>query len=403
MAAHTLHPAPDAFAASNGRAKRVIVFQQKLPHYRMGVFETIAHGGAFSYVFCFGRRDDPTASGLPRPPVTFAARFAPMRQLSLPGLRAPITFQMEEVRAALSRDFDVLIYSADLHIISYVVGSILARLRGKKVIHWGHGISRGGASRGVKWWLRKQVSNLANAVLLYGQREYDVYAQSGMDMARVFITYNSLDTRRARALRDALTPAALARFRDERGLRDHRLVIFTGRLQGRKRVDLMVAAMRDVVRAIPAAKFVIIGDGPEMPRVRSQVEQLGLCDSVALPGAIFDEEILGRYFLCSELAVSPGAVGLMAHKAFTYGVPVLTSDNMWIHGPEISMIQPGTTGMFFTDGDVTALARSVIDLLADPPKLRQMGDACRRLVEEVYNERVMAKVFDDAVRYALDH
>lgn len=401
MAAHTLHPAPDAFTATNGRAKRVIVFQQHLPHYRMGVFETIAHSGAFSYVFCIGRRDDPTAAGWT--PVTFAARFAPMRQLPLPGVRVPIQFQMEEIRAALSKDFDVLIYSADLHVVSFVLGSILARLRGKKVIHWGHGISRGGVSRGVKWWLRRQVSNLANAVLLYGPREYDVFAQSGMDMARVFIAYNSLDTRRARALRDSLTPAALERFRDERGLRDHRLVIFAGRLQARKRVDLMVAAMHDVIRAIPAAKCVIIGDGPEMPRVRSQVEQLGLCDSVDLPGAIFDEEILARYFLCSELAVSPSHIGLMAHHAFTYGVPVLTTDNMSLHAPEVSMIQPGTTGMFFADGDVTALARSMIDLLSDPAKLRQMGGACRRLVDEVYNERVMAKVFDDAVQYALDH
>jgi len=42
-------------------------------------------------------------------------------------------------------------------------------------------------------------------------------------------------------------------------------------------------------------------------------------------------------------------------------------------------------------------------LLCDEPRLARMGRQCLKLIDEQYNEKAMAKVFDDAVAYALEH
>jgi glycosyltransferase involved in cell wall biosynthesis len=133
------------------------------------------------------------------------------------------------------------------------------------------------------------------------------------------------------------------------------------------------------------------------------VDRLHLAEAVSLPGAIFDERELAMYYLSSDLAVSPGYAGLMINHAFIYGVPVLASDDLWLHSPEIAMLQPGRTGEFFADRDAAAYARRVVELLGDQAKLKAMGAACLRLIDEQYNERVMASAFDAAVAYALAH
>jgi hypothetical protein len=112
---------------------------------------------------------------------------------------------------------------------------------------------------------------------------------------------------------------------------------------------------------------------------------------------------LAKYHLCSHLAVSPGYVGLMVNHAFMYGLPVLTSDDLWLHSPEVAMIQPGRTGEFFRDLDEDDYARRAAALLCDEPRLARMGRQCLKLIDEQYNEKTMAKVFDDAVAYALEH
>ena len=311
-------------------------------------------------------------------------------------------FQSAELSAALSQDYDVLIMNPDFHMISHAPAALLGRLCGKKIIFWGHGVSRGGP-RPWLWRLRKIEKQLANAVLLSGEREYEHYVQAGVDVRGVFVTHNALDTRDTKALRDSVSAAALREFRAKKELAGHRVMVFTGRLFSEKRLDLAIDAMPGILQDVPTAKLVIVGDGPEAERLRRRVTELGLTDSVAMPGAVFDERELALYYMCADLAVCPGAIGLMVNHAFMYGVPVLTSDKIWLHGPEIAMVRHRQTGMLFADMDQQSYVQCAARLLGDAQELARMGRECLQLIEDEYNERVMAKAFDEAVAYALRH
>jgi len=339
---------------------------------------------------------DSYKNGLP-----FPARNSPAWKFRLPGMRNPLLFQKAEISAAISDEFDVLILVGDFHRISSWVAGILARLRGKKVIYWSHGISKGKRFRRIKWQFRKNLIRLANAVLLYGEREYNEYVKRGVKMDKVFMARNALDTRLSRAIRKAITQRDLEQFKEDKSLRSQHVLIYSGRLLAYKRVNEIISAMPTIRQHVPDAILVIIGDGPEAPKLKSQIEQLGLSSVVQMPGAIFDEETLARYYLSADLAVCPGKVGLMVNHAFVYGVPVVTSDKPWYHGPEVAMIQNGVTGMFFRHGDIDSLAKCVVGLLKDKSKLADMRKACMKLIDDVYNERTMAMAFDKAVEYAL--
>jgi len=382
---------------------KVAVFQRVIPHYRVGVFETIAASERYDYTFIYGQEADDSFLKLSRgSDLPFACRLSPIRSWRIWPIATPMYYQPAEVAAALSDEFDVLIFNSDFHIVSYMLATFAGRAVGKKIIHWGHGVCLGGP-RPELWWARRLMSELANAVLLYGQREADYYRARGAKMSRIFVTHNALDTRPVRELKRTITDDQLADFRAAKALAGRRVMIYTGRLLAEKRLDFALRAMGCILRVVPSAKLVIIGDGPEAPRLRRMVEDLGLQHAVDMPGAIFDERELARYYLCSHLAVSPGYVGLMVNQAFMYGVPVLTSDDLWLHSPEVAMVRPGRTGEFFRDLDEDDYARRAAALLCDEPRLARMGRQCLKLIDEQYNERAMAKVFDDAVAYALEH
>jgi hypothetical protein len=64
---------------------------------------------------------------------------------------------------------------------------------------------------------------------------------------------------------------------------------------------------------------------------------------------------------------------------------------------------------FAVKGDDVFLAKVPLEvdvaaaLLCDAPRLARMGRQCLKLIDERYNEKAMAKVFDNAVAYALEH
>ena len=387
---------------TNERKTKVIIFQGVLSHYRVGIFETIYNSPKFDYSFCVGMRQKNDFSLHLPEEMPFPVRYRPIWSLRLCRKKSSLYFQPAEIAAVLGRKYKVLILQADYHIVSYILASLLGRLCGKKIIYWGHGVSRRGPEKGLRWWLRKTVNRLAHAVLLYGKREYNLYAERGVDMKRYFPVNNALDTRPIQALIDAQTLEGLGKFQREQGLFGRRVLIYTGRLIKGKRMDLGLSAMPRILAKIPNATLLVVGEGPEMDNLKAQARQLNIEDAVVFTGGVYDDAMLTKYYLSSELAVSPGNIGLMINQAFMYGVPVLTHDNYWGHGPEGIMLEPGKTGAFFKVNDADSLADNVIDLLSQPEKLTQMGENCRQLIATEYNERYMAAMFDKAVEYALN-
>jgi glycosyltransferase involved in cell wall biosynthesis len=371
-----------------------------MTHYRIPIFRVVSEKLKCDFEICFGLRPEEFNLHMTDKDLPFKAKYVSMWKLALPGL-SPLYFQVEEIRAALSDNYDVLIHTADFHVLSYPIATILAKLRGKKVIHWTHGTSRGGPKSLFKEWVRRQLHRIADGLLLYGNREYEFYKLKSFPMEKVFITHNSLYTKESVQWRNGLSDKDLNKFRENNNLIGKRVLIYTGRLIGEKRVHEVFEALPKVLKAIPNTMLVVIGEGPEKNRLKTLAERLKIDKDVYMPGPIYDEETIARFFLCSDLAVSPGYVGLMVNHAFVYGVPVVTNDNYWSHSPEVVMIMPGRTGAFFKDRDIDSMAEVIIYLLLNNRKLKEMSKECIRLIDEEYNENSVANGFADAISYVL--
>ncbi len=149
-------------------------------------------------------------------------------------------------------------------------------------------------------------------------------------------------------------------------------VVYVGRLEAYKRVDVLLRAMARVRDVVPAADFVVIGRGSERARLEALARELGLEASTHFTGFISDDErdaFLAQARVCACASEKEGW-GLTVIEANALGTPVVASDAPGLR----DSVQHGETGLLVTPGDVGAFATRITELLVDDALAQRLSD-----------------------------
>jgi glycosyltransferase involved in cell wall biosynthesis len=172
---------------------------------------------------------------------------------------------------------------------------------------------------------------------------------------------------------------------------DGRPVIgFVGRLEPRKGVLDLLAAMEDLAERIPDARLVIVR-GPSIERDDKTYEQMALSRArrfhprVVVMGPVPDARALMPWFdvLCVPSLIEP--FGTVAAEALAAGTPAVVTDS----GGMPEYVVPGENGDVVPPGDPSALAAALVRTLA---RASAMGDAARGSAERFATARVAAEM-----------
>lgn len=313
-------------------------------------------------------------------------------------VKNPPKYESGLLSSIIRRRFDVFVMVDDVVRLSAWAALLLKYVFKHKVCIWGHGFSR--PDTWIRRSLRGLMLKLADSVIFYTDGVRQQWIARGVDSRKLFVATNALDTRIADKLIESLTNDELADFRAAEGLSGKNVIVFIGRLQARKKLHVLVKAMKSVVAQAPETVAVIVGEGPEEERLRTLVRELALEKNVLFKGVNFEEEINAKYLLSAVAMAVPAAGGLAIQHAFGYGVPVVLGDAMGAHGPEAELMEAGQTGLFCRDDDPEDLARALLKLVHDPQLRQRMGRNCRKIIQEQYNIINMAQGAADAVKYA---
>ncbi len=128
------------------------------------------------------------------------------------------------------------------------------------------------------------------------------------------------------------------------------LVVSVGRLTTSKRVDVLIRAFTKARYVLPELRLEVIGEGPEEPRLRALVAELGVSDSVTFRGRISDEELVEAYRrarLVVSASISEGW-GMSLTEAAACGTPAVATD---IAGHR-DAVQDGRSGLLASDEEL---------------------------------------------------
>jgi glycosyltransferase involved in cell wall biosynthesis len=142
-----------------------------------------------------------------------------------------------------------------------------------------------------------------------------------------------------------------------------------------KRAADLVEVLVRVRRALPAARLVVVGDGPDRAAVEQRTAALGLAGEVRFLGKRLEFAGELRHADGFLLPSETESFGVAALEALSAGVPVFA----YRVGGLPEVVADGA-GRLVAPLDVDALARAVTDTLADPAAADAMGRAARALV-----------------------
>lgn len=373
---------------------RVAIVQQVVPHYRLPVFDLLARQPGIALTVWSAQRAQGSLKHVPSPG-SYREGLAPLRMI------AGFCWQPALVSIAKSDAHDVVIYSWNARLLHLPRALRTCRNRGVPTLLWGHGYSKDESA--IRRRTRNRLLNLSDGCLLYNSSAARQLASEGFDPKRLFVAQNALDQGPIDAARTNWLnrPDALRDFRRSHGLPEHATALFISRLEADKRIDLLLRAFAIVVRARPEARLAVIGRGSEEAALRTLSMQLGIERNILFAGSVYEEEHLAPWLLSASCMAYPVAIGLSIFHAFGYGLPVVTSDDIASHNPEIEAFRPNENGLAYRDGDIDDFAAKILACMGDEASHRRMREAALRTVRspDGYCLDRMVKGFTDAIAF----
>ena len=170
------------------------------------------------------------------------------------------------------------------------------------------------------------------------------------------------------------------------------VVLFVGRLEPVKGVDLLLAAwaqLSDHVRA--KALLILVGDGTERENLKTMTVSLGIEQSAILTGP---KQSVRQYYAAADVFVLPSrseGMPLALLEAMACGLPSIVSNVGGV--PEV--IRHGINGLLFEPEDCRKLAEELASELTREDQRRLRGQRARRCILRHMN-------VDDAVEKVND-
>ncbi len=169
------------------------------------------------------------------------------------------------------------------------------------------------------------------------------------------------------------------------------IVVFSGGMYNHRGVDVLLNAAPAVIEKIPDARFVLLGEGPELAGLKKLAGDLGIGRSVEFAGWIPREAVAGR------LAEASVGIGPLRSTAVTRGaLPIKVLEYMGASLPVLGLrdtlpgdvLEDGRSGYFVDDSK--DLAARIILLLGDGKERDGMGKRSRE-ISLGYDWKLVAK------------
>jgi len=160
------------------------------------------------------------------------------------------------------------------------------------------------------------------------------------------------------------------------GLPETATLLFVGRLDEEKRLQDLVGAL-PAIRGHVDAQIVLVGTGTQQHNLAVVADQLGVAENVHFLGFVPDDD-LPRVYTAADVFVMPGVAELQSLatlEAMASGLPIIAADAMALP----HLVHPGINGFLYRPGDVDAVSRHGLALLAEPPLRHRMGRASREI------------------------
>ena len=180
---------------------------------------------------------------------------------------------------------------------------------------------------------------------------------------------------------------AKTKLRASLGINLEPMMLFVGRLETRKGVDILLKALLQVIKE-KEAKLILVGSGNQK-YYRGLAQALGISDKAIFLGRVPDNTLRLLYSSC-DFFVLPSrleGLGIVILEAMAAGKPVVATNVGGI--PEI--VKPAENGILVEPNNKDELAQAIIQIASDESLAKTIGGNNVRKAREYYSWQIAAQ------------
>jgi phosphatidylinositol alpha-1,6-mannosyltransferase len=188
--------------------------------------------------------------------------------------------------------------------------------------------------------------------------------------------------------------------RQSLGLAEKKVIVSVGRLVHRKGQDFLIESMPRVLKQVPNAHLLLVGQGPYREHLEKLVRKHSIEKNVTFIGRIQYKDLPG-YICVGDIFAMPcrsrfaglevEGLGIVYLEASACGLPVIAGES----GGAPDAVVEGVTGFVVDGTNVEEIANRAIQLLLDEKLRISMGSAGRAWIEKEWRWQIWAGKFSD--------
>jgi glycosyltransferase involved in cell wall biosynthesis len=233
----------------------------------------------------------------------------------------------------------------------------------------------------------KRLLRSASKILALTRLEATKCDQLGIDHVKIVVIPNGIDPK------DFSNLPEKGEFRSQYGITQENIILYLGRVNRRKGIDVLINACSDFFRHQRDTKLVIAGaDDGFLNEAKRMVKSLTLENRVLFTGGLTRRQVLAAYNEATIVVHASTQEGfpIVPLEAGIMGKPIVVSDD-----PAMDFVRKGRFGLTVKYGSVTQLKEALEMIFNDPEMARELGARGKKFIKENYGWETIGKRIED--------
>jgi glycosyltransferase involved in cell wall biosynthesis len=179
-----------------------------------------------------------------------------------------------------------------------------------------------------------------------------------------------------------------------------KIIFFQGTLYDFSGLDIFLREFPGLLRQVPNAKLLLVGDGPQRALLESIITELKLKDKVVITG-FQPFETISEYTNLAEVCINPFAINNITREIFPAKIPQYLACGKSVVTtalPGLMSVIPGEDqGVIYVDS-VQAMVKEVISLLKSVERRRKLGKAGLNYTHKTHDAERIGRQLEEILK-----
>jgi len=355
--------------------KKILVIFPLLPKYDVDFFEQFVSMFDFE-IFVVADIENKNDLTLSQYNNSFTAIHSDIKKLG------PFEYTIGLSKIISTVNPDLIIYSASPRDLGQMFSIIKNKILGKKIAVWSM-FHRIGGPRIYSSIYYMFLGFIANRNLTYSKTGKYYQIARGVNPQKIDIIGTAIDEKKVFNViskNDVSTDELKLKY----NLNNKFILLQVLRLTSIKKPHFLIDMMQVLTKKEPNAVLVLIGGGAMEQEIKNYVVTLKLEENVLFLGPIYDDSVLNTWFRLSHLFVIPTCIGLSAHHACCYGLPIITDNSLENQASEFDILQDRLNCLLYDTGSLESFVEKIIELKTNKELYKRISQNAIITVKEIY-------------------